>query len=195
VEEAERAAAELGYPLVMKAASPRLQHKTELGLVKVGVGNVDELRNWFSTLRQQALVLLGGDETGLEGILVQELAQPGVELIIGARQTEFGPIVLLGAGGVLTELVQDVSIRLAPVSHVEAQDMLDETRVGRLLGGFRGGPALDRAGVAAAVAGVSRLMAELSGSIAELDVNPLIVSEHGVLAVDALVRGSGLMAS
>jgi acetyltransferase len=184
-EEAERLAAELGYPVALKAASPRLLHKTERGLVRLGVRDAGELRATFAALWQRAEACLDADLATLEGVLVQEMVPLGVEVIVGARNTEFGPVVIFGAGGLLAELVQDTSVRLAPVSEAEARMMIAETRVGRLLGGMRGQAPIDVASVARVIVQVSRLAGDLGDALAELDVNPLIVSTNGVVAVDA----------
>jgi len=119
-------------------------------------------------------------------VLVEEMARPGVELIVGARRTPFGPVVMAGAGGVLAELVRDTRLRLAPVDRAQALALLSETRIWRVLQGFRGQPRCDVEAAADAIVAVSHLICDLA--VDEVDINPLLVYENGVLVVDALVR-------
>lgn len=177
-------AREAGYPVVMKAASPRLTHKTELGLVRLGLADASAVREAFDGLWRDAVARLGAD---LEGILVERMVAPAAEVIVGARASDFGPVAVFGAGGVLADLLGDVAVHLAPVSEDDALRMIDATRVGRVLGGYRGGPAFDVAAVARTVAAVSRIAADLGAALAELDVNPLAVLPDGVAALDCLV--------
>jgi acyl-CoA synthetase (NDP forming) len=128
-------------------------------------------------------------DDGPTAILVERMASPGVELILGARQTEFGPVVLCGAGGVLAELVADTRLALAPLDAQAAEALLLQTRAGRLLQGFRGRPLLDLAAATHVLVRLSELIADLSGVVDEIDLNPLIVHDHGAVVVDALVRG------
>jgi len=164
-------ARELSYPVVMKANAPGIAHKSERGLVRLGVTE-DQVASVFAELGER--------------VLVERKAAPGVELIIGARATPFGPVIMVGAGGVLAELVRDTRLRLAPLAHDEALDLLAETRVWPLLEGYRGRPRCDVDAVCAVMVAVSRMVCDLE--LGELDINPLLVYERGVVAVDALVR-------
>jgi acetyl-CoA synthetase len=177
-EEAVRAAEGIGYPVVVKADASGLTHKTEAGGVILDVGDAGAVRRACATLRAR---------TGAERFVVQERAGPGVELLLGARRDEvFGPVVVLGAGGVLTEVLRDVSVRLAPLGEGEAEAMLAEGARPRLLAGPRGlrpveGPAL---------VGLIHALAALivtEPQIREIDVNPLIAAGAEAVAVDALV--------
>ncbi|MDH5210420.1 MAG: acetate--CoA ligase family protein [Betaproteobacteria bacterium] len=180
-DEAAAAARELGYPVVMKAEAPGILHKTELDVVRLDIGNEDELRPAYAEIVAAAL----GHE--LHGVLVQPMV-PGAEVIVGARiDPAVGPVVVVGSGGVLVELIHDTVAALAPVSTAEARAMLARLRGYPLLTGFRGGAPADLDALADAIARVSELAADLAGEIEELDVNPLRCGPQQVAAVDALI--------
>ena len=123
----------------------------------------------------------------INGILIQQMIPSGVEMMIGVRVDPlFGPLILVGLGGVRVELVKDTALQLAPVNHEEAMGLLDSLRGQRLLDGFRGGATVDRAALADTVVRVSELAADLAGELAELDINPLICINSSIIAVDAL---------
>ena len=181
VDEALAAARELGYPVVMKAEAPSILHKTELDVVRLGIANEAELRPAYAEIVADAR----GHE--LHGVLVQPMV-PGAEVIVGARvDPAVGPVVVVGSGGVLVELIHDTVAALAPVTAEEAKAMLARLRGYRLLTGFRGGAAVDLDALADAIARVSELAADLAGEIEELDVNPLRCSGNKVVAVDAVI--------
>ncbi len=177
-EEAVAAADEIGYPVVVKALGAA--HKTEQGLVRVGLASGSEVR--------RAVEEMGGPEGAPGGWVVQPVVRGRRELLLGIlRDERFGPVVAFGVGGVLAEALSDVVLRLAPVDEAQALEMIGEIRARDLLGPFRGEAAVDREALARAVAGLSRLAAERP-EVAEVDVNPLIVGPDGsVTAVDALV--------
>ena len=180
-DEALAAARSLGYPVAMKAESPTILHKTELGVVKLGIGDEAALRRAYAEIADAAR----GHE--LRGVLVQPMI-PGIEVIVGARvDPVVGPLVVVGSGGVLVELVQDCVAALAPVSVQEARAMLARLKGYPLLTGFRGGARVNLDALADAVARVSELAAELAGELEELDVNPLRCGADRVVAVDALI--------
>jgi acyl-CoA synthetase (NDP forming) len=167
-------------PLAVKLVHPQMTHKTEQGAVHLGVRDVDEL--------DAALAALARVE-GFAGarILLEQMAAPGPELILGAsRDASFGVVVLLGAGGVAAEAVDDVAVRLAPVAPEEAQGMLEELASAALFRGFRGLPAVDELELARAIAAVGALMVARP-DVGGLDVNPLRVTANGLLALDAMV--------
>ena len=190
-EEAVVSARSLGFPVVIKALVENVLHKTEAGLVRVGVQSEDDVREAAAVLLERAA------QTGRPflGLLVQEMVQPVAELIVGGRvDASFGPVVLVGGGGVTVELYKDVAIRLAPVSHAEAREMVGETRAAALLAGWRGRPRGDLDAVARAVVSVSRFISDLRDEIAEVEINPLAVlaEGRGVSALDGLVvRAAG----
>jgi acyl-CoA synthetase (NDP forming) len=180
-EEAVAAARALGYPVALKAESPTLLHKTELDVVKLGLGDEAAVRRAYAEIEAAAR----GHE--LRGVLVQPMIA-GVEVIVGARvDPVVGPVVLVGSGGVLVELMQDSVAALAPVSAAEAKAMLARLKGYRLLTGFRGSAPVNLDALADAIARVSELAADLAGEIEELDMNPLRCSARGAVAVDALI--------
>ena len=177
------AARRIGRPVALKLDAVGLAHKSEVGGLALGLRGDDAVYG-------AALTLL---ETGrrhnltVRGLLVEPMAAPGVELILGLRRDpQFGPAVLVGLGGVLTEVLDDVAIRLAPLDAAAAGAMLDDLRGARLLGGVRGRPAVDRAAVVAMLVALGRLGMERP-DILEVDLNPVIASAGGAIAVDALV--------
>jgi acetate---CoA ligase (ADP-forming) len=177
VGEARRVAERVGYPLVVKACGPGLEHKTDRRLVRLGLRDQLELEAAVAALR------------GVTGsVLVERMIGGGVELILGARVTEFGPIVMVGAGGVLRELVDDVQLAMAPVDLAHATELIEATQVARLLGGWRGGEAVDGEAAARCLVQLARLICDLEDCIEEIDVNPLIVTRDGAWVADALVR-------
>jgi acyl-CoA synthetase (NDP forming) len=185
VEEARAAARAFGYPVVMKAASPTILHKTELGVVKLGIADDAALARAYEEIEAAA------KGHALRGVLVQPMV-PGVEVIIGARvDPVVGPVVLVGSGGVLVELVQDSVAALAPVSVAEAKAMLARLKGYKLLTGFRGSAPVDVDKLADAVARISEFAADCAGEIEELDVNPIRCGARGIAAVDALITRRG----
>ncbi len=183
-DEAAAAAREFGYPVALKAESSTILHKTELGVVRLGVGDEADLRRAYAEIAAAAR----GHE--LRGVLVQPMI-PGVEVIVGARvDPVVGPLVVVGSGGVLVELVQDSVAALAPVSAAQAKAMLTRLKGYKMLTGFRGSVPVNLEALAEAIARVSELVADLSGDIEELDVNPLRCGPQRVVAVDALLTRS-----
>ncbi len=183
-EEAERIARQWPEPVVLKVVSRGILHKSDLGGVRLNVRQADVGRTYdemVESLADHAGAL------GVEGILVQPQAEPGIEVMIGVkRDRSFGHVVLLGAGGVLTELLDDVSLRLLPIDRTEARAMVLETRVGRLLEGTRGGGPRDREAVCAILVRLSDVVARRP-DIMDVDLNPVVVHTKGATAVDALI--------
>lgn len=189
-EAAVEAARAVGYPVVLKILSPDIQHKTEIGGVRVGLADDAEVRRVFSEVMSAAEGHY--PEADLQGVLVQEMVPEGaVEVIVGVLQdADFGPVVVFGSGGVLVELLKDSSLRLPPLSRRDAQEMIEETHAARLLEGFRGKPAGDVEALVETLVQVSQLAVDLKDHVAAVDINPLMVlpDGEGVLAVDALVE-------
>jgi acetyl-CoA synthetase (ADP-forming) len=182
-DEAAEAAEQIGFPVVVKLCGPAIAHKTERGLVKLGLGDP-------AAVRDAATGLLGGarPEDGDVGLLVGAMVSGSRELIAGfVRDREFGPCVMLGIGGVLAEAVGDVAFRLAPLQAVDAEDLIDELANQALLGPVRGEPAVDRAALAAILLGLAAV-GDGDERIRSIDLNPLIVSDGIPMAVDALVE-------
>jgi acyl-CoA synthetase (NDP forming) len=177
-DEAVAAAERIGYPVVIKADAAGLTHKTDVGGVVLDVADAVAVR--------RACAVVSG-RSGATRFVVQPRVPAGVELLLGARRDEvFGPVVVVGAGGVLTEVARDVVVRLAALGEGEAEAMLEEGPLPRLLAGPRGLRAVARAPLVAAIHAVAALMLA-EPRVAEIDVNPLIAAGADVLAVDALV--------
>ena len=185
VEQGARAGAELGYPLAVKLAGGG-GHKTEIGGVRVGVGDETALRAAFGEVSVVAAV--DARDGRPSAVLVQPMAPPGIEMIIGAVQHErFGPVVMVGAGGVLADVIADRAFRLAPLSVDDAHGMLGALRTGPLLDGYRGGAEVSRDALCDLVVRVGALADGLP-DVAELDLNPVICRGRDLVLVDARIR-------
>lgn len=175
-----------GRAVALKIESPDITHKTEVGGVLLGLDDEAALRAGFDTLlaraRQQR------PQARLDGVLVQAMAGGHLELVVGVqRDPAFGPVVMVGFGGVLVEVLKDVAFRRAPFDDNEALAMLAELRMAPLLDGVRGQPAVDRRAIARLLAGLSRWAAAMQPRLAELDLNPVRVGPDGPLAVDCVM--------
>lgn len=178
-EDAVKAAREIGYPVVLKGCSDIVTHKTEMGMVKLKLSSDDEVKQAYDEIM--------GKGVQLDGVLVQEMVKGEREFVIGlTRDPQFGPCVMFGLGGIFTEVLKDVSFRIAPLSEVDAEEMIDEIKTKKLLDEFRGSPAADRKALVKALIGIGQLGLERE-DIAEIDVNPLIIAGSRPVAVDALV--------
>jgi acyl-CoA synthetase (NDP forming) len=176
------AAAAIGYPVVLKTAHPEIGHKSEAGGVVLGIAGPAELRAAYAGLAAR----LG------PRVLVCETAAPGVELAVGiTADPALGPLVVVGAGGVLVEHLADRAVALPPLSTAQARRMLVRLRVSRLLAGVRGQPPADLGAVAAVIAAVSVIACELGDGLAGLDINPLVCGPGGAVAADALLVPRG----
>jgi acyl-CoA synthetase (NDP forming) len=180
-EEAARAATAIGYPVVLKATGPAIPHKSDVGGVRLGLRDAAAVTRAFTDLQMR----LG---TTMTSALVQEMAADGPEFLVGAtNDPTFGPVVAVGAGGTMAELMRDVVFRLAPLSSEAIVGAIDETRACRLLRGFRGELPRDEDALAAIVSAVSAL-ASACPQIAELDLNPVRVYAKGARVLDARIR-------
>ena len=184
--DAGRAALELGFPVVMKILSPDIAHKTEAGGVALGLTDVAQVEAEFAAM--MARVKSRVPAARIEGVVVARQLVSGVEVLVGTHvDPVFGPVITAGAGGLLTELMGDVSLRLAPITEREAQAMLDATRVGSLLRGYRGAPAADMAALTALMTSVSEIASDNRDRIAGIDLNPVLARPDGAFALDALI--------
>jgi acetyltransferase len=174
---AHRALAELGGPVAVKLLDAAVLHKTEVGGVRLGVRTSEEM--------DAAL-----DAVGTPRVLVEAMAPDGVDLVVGARHDPvFGPVLLVGLGGIVAEALADVAVRVAPVSAEEAAAMVDELAGRLLLDGWRGGPVLDRARLGAFVAALGELLCA-HPHLQEVEVNPLRVTTDGLVALDAVITAA-----
>ncbi|MFJ5023388.1 acetate--CoA ligase family protein [Streptomyces goshikiensis] len=182
---AVRAAGLVGYPVVMKASGPQLGHKTELGLVKIGLTSASQIRDAYRELTDIARY----ENVPLDGILVCQMVERGVEMVVGVTRDDlFGPTVTVGLGGVLVEVLHDAAVRVPPFGEDQARAMLTELRGHALLEGVRGAPPADVDALVEVVLRVQRMALELGDSLSELDINPLMVLPRGqgAVALDAL---------
>ncbi|MDL2219836.1 acetate--CoA ligase family protein, partial [Ruminococcaceae bacterium OttesenSCG-928-O06] len=186
--ELNTALAGLSFPLVMKINSPDILHKSDIGGVVLDIRDAQQAGKAMQTILQNAKTYAPAAK--IDGVLVQEMAQSGVEIIVGiANDDVFGPMLLAGLGGIATELYKDTALSPCPVNHAEAVEMLKSLSAWPLLEGFRGSAACDVDALAEVMVQVSRMAAEKKDEWKELDLNPVIVYEKGagVLAVDAAV--------
>ena len=174
------ALSEIGFPVVIKACGPELSHKTERGLVKVDIRNEKEAREAFDRLRAETK-----DERA--GILVQQMVKGQRELVAGlTRDPQFGPCVMFGLGGIFTEILKDVSFRVAPIEKRDALEMMQEIKGRKILDAVRGMPAADLNALADILIALGKIGME-NDSVKEIDINPLILAGALPVAVDALI--------
>ena len=187
-EEALAAARGIGFPLVLKIVSPDIAHKTEVGGVVVGVRSEGQLIDEYESLL--ARVAQKAPQAHITGVLVAQMAQGGTELILGTtKDPVFGPMVMVGLGGIFAEVFKDVALQPAPVDEAQAAAMLRSLKAFALLDGARGRPKADVEAAARAVAALSRFAARHADDVAEIDINPLVVLDagRGAFALDALL--------
>ncbi len=186
-DEAVALATRIGYPVVLKASSEKITHKTEAGCVDINLLDEVTVREAFA--RIMAAARDHSSDAALEGVLVQPMLRGGYEVIVGVRRDpQFGPLVLVGSGGTDVELVRDVVVGIAPLSYAQAEELLDATRMGRRLRGWRGAPPGDRAAVLEAMVRLGQIAHDFP-QIEELEINPLYVLPQGQGALALDVRG------
>lgn len=184
-EEAVEFAREYGFPVVLKITGDRVLHKTEVGGVRTGLASESELRACFGEMESTAAAM------GAR-IMVEEEVPPGAEIIVGLQHDpHFGPVLMVGTGGVYTDILKDVSFRMIPVKQNDVEEMLGELKGRALLGGFRGSPPVRKEALVDAVMSIAGFAEEISGFFESADFNPLIASRHGAWVVDAKVVLAG----
>jgi acetate---CoA ligase (ADP-forming) len=189
-DELDAAVARVGFPLVMKIQSRDIPHKSEVGGVRVNITTKGEAFAAYLALLESAQ--RHRPDANIQGVLVGPMAKKGVEIIVGTLQdATFGPMIMVGLGGITTELFRDVVYRPAPVTAAEATAMLAELKAAPLLNGFRGAAKADVAALSQLIGRISVLAAQHAGEILEIEINPVLVhpAGHGVTIVDALVVG------
>jgi len=185
IEEAVKAAHEIGFPVVLKIVSPQVLHKSDAGGVVLDIGDEDELITSYDLIVEGVKEKV--PEAEIHGVLVEEMALPSVEVIVGAtRDAQFGPTVMFGVGGILTEIIKDVSFRVAPFGLDEAIKMIGEIKSCEVLEGARGMPVVDKAVLADIIVKTSKLMLQNPG-IAAIDLNPVMVYGDTAKIVDARI--------
>lgn len=184
-DEAIKIADRLGYPVAMKIVSPQIIHKTDIGGVRLNILNATQVGKTFDDII--GLVSDKLPEAKIEGISIQKMVKPGLELVIGmTKDPQFGPMLMFGIGGIFVEILKDVSFRIVPLTREDARNMIREIKGYRLLGGYRGQPAVDLNNLEELLLKLSKFV-EANPEIREMDINPLIVNEDGVTAVDARI--------
>ncbi|RPJ83752.1 MAG: acetyl-CoA synthetase, partial [Acidobacteria bacterium] len=178
-----RACREIGYPVVIKVVSPQIVHKSEYGGVSLGICNETAAVMAFDTIRKAT------EGRDFRGVVVYPMLRGGCEVLVGmTRDPQFGPVVAFGVGGIHTEILRDISLRVAPVGRAEAEAMIHQIRSFAILAGARGRPPCDLSALADTLVTVSRLPF-LYPEIAEIDLNPVFVFEKGLLVGDVRVIG------
>jgi len=186
-------AEDMGLPAVVKIVSPDISHKSDVGGVMVGLKTVAEVGAAYDTI--MAAVRQHQPQAQIVGVAVQPLATAGVEVIIGmVRDAQFGPVVMFGLGGILVELLEDVSFGIVPLTRQDAREMIREIKGHPLLGGYRGRPPVDTDYLEQMLLRVSRL-AEEHPEIQELDLNPVFAYRQGAVIVDARILVQGALNS
>ncbi len=185
-EAAMQAAGEIGYPVVAKILSADITHKTEVGGVMLNLADADAVGQAFDELMRRAAT--HKPDARLDGVLIAPMVRGGVETIAGAViDPIFGPMLMFGLGGVATELFRDVAFASAPLTAARAQRLIAATRASRLLDGWRGAPPADRDALADALVQLSRFAAAHAHELDAVDINPLVVREHGCVCLDAVI--------
>jgi len=185
-DETIDAAGALGYPVVLKVESPDLPHKTEAGVIRLNLRDSGEVRSAYEAVMANAARV--SPPPCINGVLVQPMVPQGIELVVGARNDPlFGPLIVVGLGGILVEVLKDTAVSPAPVTADEAAGLLRQLKGMKLLEGFRGMPGVDIGRLAQVISDVSRFAADHRDSVAELDVNPLICAGDRITAVDGLI--------
>ncbi len=184
-EDAVKAADEIGYPVVLKIVSPDVIHKSDVGGVKVNLKSEEEVRDAYKSIISS--VKENVPNARIVGVLVQEFAPSGLELIIGLiRDPQFGPTVMFGLGGIFVEVYKDVSFRVAPLTENDADSMIKEIKAYKLLTGFRGMESVDLEALKDALIKAGQVGLD-NDEIAEMDLNPVIAYPNGLKVVDARI--------
>jgi len=183
--EAVKFADAIGYPVVLKIVSPDIIHKSDVGGVLVGLKNAGGVRKGYNLIMKN--VKKHNEKAGIVGILVQEMAPPSTEVIVGmTKDPQFGPALMFGLGGIFVEVLKDVTFRIAPITEEEACEMISEVKAYPLLKGYRGMPPADIDAIVQILLSTSKLVME-HDEIKELDLNPIIVYRKGAKTVDARI--------
>ncbi|MAT43872.1 MAG: acyl-CoA synthetase [Anaerolineaceae bacterium] len=190
-EDAARLADQIGYPVVMKIVSPQILHKSDVGGIRLNLNRTQEVVEVFQDMMEQ--ISLAVPEAILEGVLIEKMAPKGQEVIVGMRRDPgFGPMMMFGMGGIFVELFKDVAFKVAPITRLDALDMIQSTKAGTLLAGYRGMPETDINAVVDMILRLSVLALDYP-QIGEIEINPLVVfpKGEGALALDGRVIFGG----
>lgn len=180
LKEAVSAAAAIGYPVVLKASGEKLRHKTELDLIRLDLKDESQVRQAYTEITAKSVV-------PITEVLIQQMLKGSRELMAGLkRDSQFGPCVAFGLGGVMAEILEDISIRVAPITTFDAMDMMENIRGKKILEAFRGKPPVNRNALAELLIALGRIGLE-NDAVSEIDVNPIKLRDGQPVAVDALV--------
>jgi len=186
VDEAVKIAEEIGYPIVMKIESPDILHKTDAKCVKIGIKDSSEFSKSFSGILENAFSYK--PDANVLGVNIQEQVSDSVEIIVGIKQDPvFGPCIMLGMGGIMVELIKDVSLRVLPITHADVKKMISELKTSKLLYGYRGKPAADIDALVDVIMRFGEMALDFEDLVSEMEINPLFVTQHGVMAGDAII--------
>ena len=184
-EEARTQAEKLGFPVVLKIVSPDISHKSDIGGVRVGLDDGAAVTAAFNEIIANANNAV--PDASITGIAVQRMAPAGTEVIVGmTTDPQFGPVIMFGLGGIMVEVLKDVSFRVVPLAERDAAQMIDEIKGKAILDGVRGQPAADKAAIKRAILKVAEFV-ERNPDVRELDLNPMLVYPDGAIAVDARI--------
>jgi acetate---CoA ligase (ADP-forming) subunit beta len=184
-DEAERFAAQIGYPVAVKIVSPDVLHKWDVGGVMLDLKSATEVRNAYRKILEN--VKHHKPDAKIVGVIVQEMATPSTEVIVGStKDPQFGPALMFGLGGIFVEILKDVAFRIAPITEADAREMITEVKGYPILKGYRGQPPADIEAIVRILVNTSKLVMD-HDEIKELDLNPVMVYEKGAKAVDARI--------
>jgi acetyltransferase len=187
-KEAVALAERIGYRVVAKAVSAALAHKSDVGGVMLGLSSARAVRAAYQKLTTSVAKRVGE----LDGVLIAEQLTGGMELVLGAHHDpDMGPVILFGAGGIDLELTRDVALAAPPLDERKALELVEHTRAGKLIAGYRGRTALDRKALIKALIGLSHLIVDAGPRIESIDINPFLLRPRGGFALDGLVVLSG----
>ncbi|NMI81742.1 acetate--CoA ligase family protein [Marine Group I thaumarchaeote] len=185
VEDAAKQAKKIGFPLVMKVVSPQILHKTDVGGVKVGLENINDVKKTFNDMYGRLSKKKGVE---VKGILLEKMVPKGVELIVGLQNdSQFGPVIMVGLGGIMTEVMKDVAFRMLPITTSDAKSMINELKGSKLLKGFRGSAPIDLNMVSQMLVRIGKLGVENADHFNSIDFNPVIVYPKSYFVVDAKI--------
>ena len=185
-KEAVKASKKIGFPLVMKIVSPQILHKTDAGGVKVGVANEKEVRKTFDQILKS--VKKYDKKAEIKGVLLEKMVPKGVEMIVGLQvDPQFGPVIMAGLGGVMTEVFKDVAWRMLPITESDAKSMIEELKSSKLFKGFRGSAPINMDMVAKALVQIGKIGTDNASHINSIDFNPIVVYPKSYYVVDAKI--------
>ena len=184
-QQAAKNSKKLGFPLVMKVVSPQILHKTDVSGVKVGIDNVADVKKTFNDMYGR---LSKKKDVDVKGILLEKMVPKGVELIVGIQnEPQFGPVIMVGLGGVLTEIFKDVAFRMLPITTADAKSMLNELKGFQILKGFRGSKPVDLNMLAKALIQIGKIGVDYADYINSINFNPIVVYPKSYKVVDAKI--------